>query len=130
MDLALVARERRVLDAPLSGTIASGQVDLSVLQGFSTAVADASGSFAVNLTLDGTLRQPLLRGGITVSDGALALPNLGTVRVRDVHADLAFLGDSLAVRRLEAASADIRAQCDARRRIGSTSTATSASTCR
>jgi translocation and assembly module TamB len=108
VDLALLPRERRVLDEPLRGTIASGQVDLSVLQAFTTAIADASGSFAVNLELGGTLRRPLLQGGVTVSGGALRLPNLGAVRLRDVHADVAFMDDSVAVRRLEAASADIR----------------------
>ncbi len=103
LDLALERREQRRLDEPLRGTISSGRVDLSVLEGFTTAVRDATGSFTVNVALGGTLDRPLLDGGISVADGALSLPNAG-IGVRDVQADVEFLGDSIAVRRLHAAS--------------------------
>ncbi|HEY0971458.1 MAG TPA: translocation/assembly module TamB domain-containing protein [Gemmatimonadales bacterium] len=107
VDLALQPRAQRRLDEALRGTISSGRVDLSVLEGFTTAVRDASGSFTVNVALGGSLDRPLLEGGIAVADGSLSLPNLG-IRVRDVQADVEFLGDSVAVRRLQASSADER----------------------
>ena len=48
--------------------------------------------------------QPTVRGGVQVADGALGLPNLGDVQLRRVNVDVALLGDTLEVRRLEAAS--------------------------
>ena len=104
LDLALARRDRRVLDEPLTGTIRSDRVDLSVLEGFTTAVREASGSFMANLDLGGTLARPAVRGGLQVVDGTAVLPAMGTVRVRDVQGDVMFDGDSVVIRRLDAAT--------------------------
>ncbi|HEU4629709.1 MAG TPA: translocation/assembly module TamB domain-containing protein [Gemmatimonadaceae bacterium] len=103
LDLALMPRRQRVLDEPIDGDIRSERVDLSVLEGFTTAVRDASGTFTLNLDLDGTLRRPALQGALQVTDGTLTLPQAG-ITLRRVGADVAFLGDSVAIRRLSAAS--------------------------
>ncbi|HEX6630417.1 MAG TPA: translocation/assembly module TamB domain-containing protein, partial [Gemmatimonadaceae bacterium] len=103
LDLALLPRRQRVLDEPIDGDIRSEQVDLGVLEGFTTAVRNASGTFSLNLDLDGTLRRPTLQGRLQVVDGTLTLPQAG-ITLRRAEADVAFLGDSLAIRRLAAAS--------------------------
>ncbi|MHB1222895.1 MAG: translocation/assembly module TamB domain-containing protein [Gemmatimonadaceae bacterium] len=104
VDLALLPRDRRLLDEAVSGSIRSDRVDLSVLEAFTTAVRDGSGSFQVAIDLAGTRLQPMVSGGLQVTDGAATLPKLGDVRLRGVNADIALLGDSLAIRRLDAAS--------------------------
>lgn len=104
VDLAFAPRARRLLDLPLRGNIRSERVDLSLLEAFTTAVRDASGSFQANLDIGGTFDEPRLSGGLQVANGALALPNLGSIRLRDVQADIAFLGDSLHIRRMQASS--------------------------
>ena len=108
VDLAIAPRARRLLDRPIRGNIRSERVDLSVLEAFTTAVREASGTFVANLDVGGRVDEPRLTGGLQVTNGALALPNLGSVRLRNVQADIGFLGDSLQVRRLQASSGDSR----------------------
>lgn len=104
VDLSLRARDRRLLDEELSGSVRSENVDLAVLEAFTPVVRDAGGSFRMSMDLAGTLRRPRVTGGMTVTDGAATLPRLGDVKVRAIQADIALLGDSLAIRRLDAAS--------------------------
>ncbi len=104
VDLTLLPREQRLLDEAISGGISSDRVDLSLLEAFTTTVRDASGNFQVSMDLAGTRRQPTVTGDLRVTDGAMRFPHLGDVRWRDINADIALLGDSLAVRRMEAAS--------------------------
>ena len=104
VDLALAPRRERLLDEEVTGSVQSEQVDLSVLEAFTTAVRQASGSFQVDVELGGTPRQPVVTGEVQVADGELTLTRLGDVRVTELDADIALLGDSLAVRRFSAAS--------------------------
>lgn len=104
VDLALQPRRRRLLDEEVRGNVHSERVDLSVLEAFTTAVRRASGSFRANVDLSGTVRQPVVTGGVQVADGSLTLTALGDVRMTGVNADVALLGDSLAVRQFRASS--------------------------
>jgi translocation and assembly module TamB len=103
VDLALLPRERRLLDEPLAGNIRSERVDLSVLEGFTTAVREASGTFTLNADLAGTVHRPLVSGALQVANGAFTLPRAG-IDLRRVEADVGFAGDSIVLRRIAAAS--------------------------
>lgn len=104
VDLALVPRERRVLDAPLSGYVQADRADLAVLEAFTTRLRDVDGVFTVNARLGGTPANPRVDGALSIAGGAASIPELGTVRLRDVDADIRFLGDSVEVRGVTAAS--------------------------
>ncbi len=109
VDLALAARTPRVLDEPIDGRIRAEAVDLSVLEAFTTSMRDASGLFTLNADLAGTLRRPLVTGRLAIANGATRLPDLGTVALRDIEADVRFIGDSIEVRHVAAASGASRA---------------------
>lgn len=104
VDLALAPRHERLLDEAVTGNMHSERVDLSLLEAFTTAVRKASGSFQADVDLSGTVRQPVVTGGIQVADGALTLTRMGDVTVTGLDADIALLGDSLAVRQFRASS--------------------------
>ncbi|HEX5829404.1 MAG TPA: translocation/assembly module TamB domain-containing protein, partial [Gemmatimonadaceae bacterium] len=104
VDLALAPRPYRVLDEPLTGSVRSERVDLSAIESFTTLVREARGTFLLNVDLGGTIAHPQLRGDLQVESGAARLPALGGVLVSDVRADVRFDGDSLLVRRLDAAT--------------------------
>ncbi|MGH9204060.1 MAG: translocation/assembly module TamB domain-containing protein, partial [Vicinamibacterales bacterium] len=57
-----------------------------------------------NLDLGGTWREPRFTGNVSVTGGAFSWARLGAVRIRDAHADIQFLGDSVHVNRLVAVS--------------------------
>jgi len=103
VDLAMLPREERLLDAPLTGNVRSERVELAVAEEFTEAVRDADGTFTLNLDLGGTVRQPTVRGALRVEDGAMTLAQAG-VRLRTLEADVGFEGDSVAVRRVFAAT--------------------------
>ena len=103
VDLALLPREQRLLDAPLAGNVRSERVDLAILEEFTDAVREARGTFTLNLDVAGTVARPTVRGGLRVEEGALTLAQAG-VRLRTLEADVGFEGDSVAVRRVFAAT--------------------------
>lgn len=104
IDLALAPRPRRVLDEPLSGRIVADSTDLAIVQTLTTAIDASSGRLAMNVAIGGTFDRPLLNGHLTLDDGEAHVVSAGDVRFRDLTADIAFLGDSLAIRRLSAVS--------------------------
>ena len=108
VDLALEPRTQRLLDDSLGGRFRSVNADLSLVESFTGAITDASGLLDVDLTLGGTWAQPRLRGAARVTDGAARVAGLGRVTVEGLGADLRFLGDSMAVQRLDARSVQTR----------------------
>ena len=108
VDLAIVPRSRRVLYEPLSGYIQANRVDLSALETFTSAIRNASGTFTIDARLNGTPASPRMNGSLAVNGGALDIPQLGTVRLRDLNADVQFLSDSVDVRGVTAASGSQR----------------------
>ncbi|MGQ0643001.1 MAG: translocation/assembly module TamB domain-containing protein [Gemmatimonadaceae bacterium] len=109
IDLAFEGRADRTLDLPLSGTIRSSDVDLALLESFTPQLQRASGRFNANLDLGGSWDAPRFTGAVNVRDGAFSWARLGAVRIRDVQADIQFLGDSVHVNRLVAVSGQERA---------------------
>ena len=108
LDLALEARTQRLLDDSLGGELRSGAADLSLVQGFTNVVADASGKLDIDLSLGGTWARPRLTGAMRVQDGAARLAGLGRVTIEALTADTRFLGDSMAIQRLDARSVQTR----------------------
>lgn len=104
LDLAFERRADRTPNAALSGTIRSSDVDLALLESFTPLLQRATGRFNANLDLGGTWAQPLFTGNVRITGGAFSWAQLGAVRIRDAHADIQFLGDSVHVTRLVAVS--------------------------
>ena len=58
--------------------IASSEIDLGVIQGFTSSVTDVTGSMQANVHLTGTGYDPHADGAIEIRGGAFAVPQLGT----------------------------------------------------
>jgi autotransporter translocation and assembly factor TamB len=58
--------------------IASSEIDLGVVQGFTSYVTDVTGRMQANLRVTGTGYDPSVEGAIDVRGGAFAIPDLGT----------------------------------------------------
>jgi autotransporter translocation and assembly factor TamB len=94
VDLQLASTPTRLLSDSLHGKIRSDSVELAFLETVSPSVVKASGTFAANLDIGGVWPRPQLSGNITISNGALGLAPLGSVRLSDLNATVEFLGDS------------------------------------
>ncbi|MBI3792976.1 MAG: translocation/assembly module TamB [Gemmatimonadetes bacterium] len=108
VDLALEPRTQRLLDDSLAARFRSVAADLSLVESFTGAIADASGKLDVDLTVGGRWSHPRLDGRVRVTDGAARIAGLGRVTVEQLGADLRFLGDSMAIQRLDARSVQTR----------------------
>lgn len=93
-----------VRDGPVSGRVRSDSVSLRLFERFVAISNGDPGSFALNADVSGTWDHPVFDGGLLVRNGNLAVSPLGDVRWRNVEADIGFLRDSVAVRRLTATS--------------------------
>ena len=93
-----------VADGPLRGRITADSLDLGIFESLTRGVGGARGTMRVGLDLGGTWARPTANGEIRVRNGALSPAALGGVRWRNVEAELAFLGDSVALRSLTATS--------------------------
>ena len=70
-------------DAPAEGEaidlqIASSQIDLGVIQGFTSYVTDVTGVMQANVRVTGSGYDPHVNGAIDIRGGAFAVPDLGT----------------------------------------------------
>jgi translocation and assembly module TamB len=104
VDLAFRPVAERFLDAPLTGTIKADSAELTVVEGFTTAIRAAEGRFTADLAINGTWQRPRLLGRVQLANAAFGLPRLGSVRWRDVQGDLQFDADTIHIRRLQARS--------------------------
>lgn len=104
IDLAFAPRATRLIDAPLSGRIRADSTTLAIAEAFTTVVDSASGRVAVDLSLGGTVKRPLLTGSVQIANGEAHPVEAGDIRLRQMTADLRFLGDSLTIQRLSAVS--------------------------
>ena len=112
--------------------IASSQVDLGVIQGFTTYVTNVTGALQANVTVSGTGQDPHFNGVIDIRGGAFAVPDLGTaytgldtridlatdavtiseMRIVDEHQQFMTVGGTLAVHEREVGAVDIRVQSE------------------
>ena len=58
--------------------VTSSNIDLGIVQGFTSYVTDVTGTLQANLRVTGTGYDPHLEGAIDVRGGAFAIPDLGT----------------------------------------------------
>lgn len=96
VDLAIRSRESRLLDDTLRVSVRSPEVQLSVLESFTTAIRGASGTFSANMELSGPRQAAELNGTIAVTRGRATLPTMG-ITLRDIHARIRANEDTLRV---------------------------------
>lgn len=58
--------------------IASSEIDLGIIQGFTSYVTDVTGTLQANVRVTGTGNDPHLEGAVDVRGGTFAIPDLGT----------------------------------------------------
>ena len=112
--------------------IASSQIDLGVIQGFTTYVTDVTGALQANVKVTGTGHDPHFDGTIDIRGGTFAIPNLGTaytgldtridlktdaltiseMRIVDQHQQVMTVGGTLAVHEREVGAVDVRVQSE------------------
>jgi len=90
--------------APLKVTVRSDSVSLRLLDLYTAPKATDPGNFALNLDVGGTWARPRVDGGLLVRNGNLLVTPIGDVTWRGVTADIALIGDSIAIRRVSATS--------------------------
>jgi uncharacterized protein involved in outer membrane biogenesis/ribosomal protein L25 (general stress protein Ctc) len=58
--------------------VASSEIDLGIVQGFTSYITDVTGTMQANVRVTGTGYDPHVEGAIDVRGGAFAIPDLGT----------------------------------------------------
>ena len=112
--------------------IASSQIDLGVVQGFTSHVTNVTGALQANVKVTGSAHDPHLDGAIDIRGGAFTVPGLGTaytgldtrldlksdsisiseMRIVDEHDRTMTIGGTLAVHEREAGAVDITVQSE------------------
>jgi translocation-and-assembly-module (TAM) inner membrane subunit TamB-like protein/AsmA-like protein len=112
--------------------VATSQIDLGVVQGFTSYVTNVAGTLQANFTVTGSGYDPHLDGAIDVKGGAFAAPDLGTsfsgldtridlkpdevtineFRILDKNKKPMTIGGSLAVHERSVGAVDIKIQSD------------------
>ncbi len=100
-----IDRRGRMRDDTLRVRVASRDVDLRLLESFTSGVRDAVGKFTANLDVTGKGDSTALSGLVTVTEGALTLPRAG-VRLRDINAVVRAAQDTVRVERFSIVSGD------------------------
>lgn len=108
IDLALESSPGRLPQgtAPadsLRARVRTDSLDLALVAALAPGVHDARGYLAATFDVGGTWKAPRLDGQVRIAGGAMSVAASGT-RLEDVRADVALLGDSVAVRRLSVRS--------------------------
>ncbi|HKH91080.1 MAG TPA: translocation/assembly module TamB domain-containing protein, partial [Gemmatimonadaceae bacterium] len=86
----------RVLDAPIDVKVVSDSLPLSLIPNFTSIVTEAGGTARANVTVGGRLKQPELRGALTLDRASFRLTATGA-RVQDVNGSVRMTGDSVFV---------------------------------
>ena len=108
IDLAFEPEGQRLIEEPLVAHLRTDSAGLGLLQTFFPSVREAKGQLRMELDLAGTWKHPRATGSLSVSGGSLAIRQMGLARIEGLDADIGFLGDSIAVRRIAARSATDR----------------------
>jgi len=96
IDLALVARDKRILDDTMRVTISAPDVHLDILESFTTKVRNALGTFNLNAELAGRTGSATLNGVLAVDRGAVTLPDVG-ITLREINANLVARNDTILI---------------------------------
>ena len=86
----------RLLDLPLNVAFFSDSLPLSLIPQFTSAISDITGRALGNLSAGGTLKKPVLRGNITLSDVGFRMVPTGAV-LEHVNGVVRMTGDSVYV---------------------------------
>jgi translocation-and-assembly-module (TAM) inner membrane subunit TamB-like protein len=112
--------------------VASSQIDLGVVQGFTTYVTNVTGALQANVKVTGTGHDPHLDGVIDIRGGAFEVPDLGTsytgldtrvdlrtdaltiseMRILDEHKQVMTVGGTLAVHERSVGAVDVKVQSE------------------
>ncbi len=112
--------------------IASSQIDLGVIQGFTSYVTNVTGALQANVQVTGTGSDPHLDGVIDIRGGSFEVPDLGTaytgldtrvelkpdavtiseMRLVDEHQRTMTIGGTLAVHEREVGAVDVKVQSE------------------
>ena len=112
--------------------VASSQIDLGVVQGFTSYVTNVTGTLQANFTITGSGYDPHVDGAIDIKGGSFAAPDLGTsfsgldtridlkpdtvtieqFRILDKNKKAMTIGGSLAVHERSVGEVDIKVQSD------------------
>jgi hypothetical protein len=112
--------------------VASSQIDLGIVQGFTSYVTNVSGTLQANFKVTGSGYDPHLDGGIDIKGGAFAAPDLGTsfsgldtrielkpdevtidqFRILDKNKKPMTIGGSLSLHERSVGAVDIKVQSD------------------
>jgi translocation and assembly module TamB len=91
--------------APIDVRLETSPIDLAVLQAFTTAISDASGTLNAKVQVGGSMATPKVQGTVAVSGGAFTLTAADT-RFAGLEADVVLQNDRLDVKRFELADSD------------------------
>jgi autotransporter translocation and assembly factor TamB len=112
--------------------VASSQIDLGVIQGFTSYVTNVTGVLQANVAVTGSAQDPHMNGAIEIRGGALTIPDLGTaytgidtrvdlkpdlvsigeMRIVDEHQNVMSIGGTLGVHERAVGAVDIRIQSE------------------
>jgi autotransporter translocation and assembly factor TamB len=131
------AAPREGHEAPTEGEgielqISSSEIDLGVIQGFTSYVTDVSGVLQAQVKVTGTGQDPHFEGIVDVRGGAFMIPDLGTtytgldttidlspdavnfseMRILDEHGNVMTIGGMLAVHERAVGAVDVKVQSE------------------
>jgi hypothetical protein len=112
--------------------VATSQIDLGVIQGFTSYVTNVTGALQANIKVTGAAADPHMDGAIEIQGGALTIPDLGTaytgidtridlepdavsireMRIVDEHQNVLTVGGTLAVHERAVGAVDIKVQSE------------------
>jgi autotransporter translocation and assembly factor TamB len=84
---------------PVDLTVDSSAIDLGIIQGFTTALTDVTGSFEAHLRVTGTADDPRPEGAITLQNGRMTVAPTG-VTYTDVDGRIDLDGDRVRIERI------------------------------
>ena len=95
IDLALSGvTESRLLDLPINAKLMSDSLPLGLISQFTGAVSDVGGRALGNVTVGGTLKKPVLKGNVTLSDVQFKIVGTGAF-LEHVNGSVRMTGDSV-----------------------------------
>ena len=96
IDLALSGVTERQLDGPIAVRVHADSMDLALIEALTPGVTNVSGFATADARIEGTWKAPQLAGFVSITDGAMDLPDLG-VRYEAINGRSDFGGDSASI---------------------------------
>ena len=103
----LAVRDVRLVGDSVRGNVRTDNVDLGILEAFIPGIRNARGALVANVDVAGTVKQPVLAGKFSITDGAATLTNAGT-QLQRINADVTLDRDTVFVKRLSAETQGVK----------------------